>query len=202
MSMKNIETSSGLAELYQLGEAIAKLKQDELDAEKGGYSSLGPYRLIEFTTKRCGTPAVYGNLVIPIETYTTKLQVDSEVAGTVLSSSVFVRCRPTGTSDLDGFPVYEGYNGTVFVYKYSPPTLIDKIDRAMFACPRLQINQYIDLSTAFENTAKAVVAEVFPGTDILQEMVAINRFRDLQLVAYVQGLMTNEENEKTVESKK
>ena len=182
--MKN-KLQVGLKELYELGDAIKKV--ENLAQDIGPSEALGPFVLKEFITKRSGTPKVVGNIILPITAYTTKLYRDTEIQANAVSSSTFIRCRNTGLVDLDGFVIYQGENDVLFIYKYIVATETEPWDVGIFASPRLNLNEYMELYQGFEKTAEIVINEVLPDLDLYQRLVLINRFRDLQVAAHIQG---------------
>lgn len=167
---------NSLKTLYNLSESINLLKEERNVI----------YNPITFSTLFCGIPNVYSGLNLPIvlmETFPSFL--DNSVAG--IGSHVVIDARKLeNVFDLDRKQIYEGSNGTIFIYNYTPPNALSKLDKGIFLPPRIAFEESKDMHHIFFK-ASEILVDQFPITDQMTKLTLTNRITELQVNAFIQG---------------
>lgn len=176
INTQQLDSTLNLKHLYDLADNIQKLKKNQ-------ETEYGP---ITFGTIFSGVPNIYTGLNLPIiliETFPSYM--DSGFTG--IGSHVIVDCRKLdGIYDLDRRQIYEGLNGSLFVYSYTPPTSMSKVDKGIFLPPRIAFEESKQINTIF-NKASETLLNQFKIPDPMTILTLSNRITELQINAYIQG---------------
>lgn len=181
------EDNKSLEMLYTLADNILALKhQESLRQYMFGESSV--YENIPFRTVFCGEPRRYSSLNLPVVVSQT---FPNPIGGLLLYGCNYViHCRELpGILDLDGRQIYEGSNGTLFVYRYKAPMPGHMYDDALFAPPRIEFAESKDLHYVHGKASELVVTSMLDSIidDELLKLAITNRITELQNQAYLQG---------------
>lgn len=149
------------------------------------------YLPIPFTVSLGGNILKERSLKLPVLlTQTQESILNHPIYGNCSSCVVFVSCRPLKVKDLDDRVIYEGSNGSIFVYAYSSVTDTN-VDKGYFNFPRLDVPSITrDLQDTFIANADELVSTVsqFNPKDELEKLTLSNRVVNLQKNAFIQAL--------------
>lgn len=179
-----------LDSLYTLADNIYALKHQEA-LRHFTFDEPSPYSDITFRTLFCGEPKRFSSLDLPL---VVNQVYPNPVGGILLYGCNYVlHCRQLpGILDLDGKQIYEGSNGTLFVYHYTPAAIGRLVDEALFAPPRIEFAESQDLQVVYSKASDLLVTQLADSLkiDISDELVKLtltNRITELQMQAYLQG---------------
>jgi hypothetical protein len=149
------------------------------------------YIPIPFSVTLGGNILKEKSLKLPVLlTQTQDSVLNHPIYGNCSSCVTFVSCRSLKSRDLDDREIYEGSNGSIFVYVYSFPTETS-VDKGYFNFPRLDVPSLTrTLQDTFIANAEEIVTNVgyFNPKDELEKLTLFNRIVNLQKNAFTQAL--------------
>lgn len=188
--MNKHKDTNPLEDLYKLADNIYALKHQE-SIKNFLFAKDNPqYENICFKTYFCGEPKVYAGLNIPLvisQSFPSPFGAEN-----CYGCNYIINCRKlSGVFDLEGRQIYQGSNGTLFVYKYLPPVLSTlEQDSAYILPPRIELPESKDMHYIYNKAAELLVNQIYkehPIEDELIKLSLINRITELQTQAYLQG---------------
>lgn len=152
------------------------------------------YRLVPFMVSFGGD--ILKEKVLNLPVYLTLYQPSlaiHPVYGKITTCITYIRCRPIGTSDIQGNEIYESDNNTFFVFQYTPPTE-NSPDIGYLTYPSLNLQEKFtsNLQETYEENAKQLLKDIHEHLDYTNELhrlKIINRIITLQKNATVQQYM-------------
>lgn len=181
------EPNNSLETLYVLADNILALKHQE-SIRKYMFGEDSPYENIVFRTVFCGEPRRFTSLNLPV---VVSQVFPNPIGGLVMYGCNYViHCRELpNILDLDGRQIYEGSNGSLFVYRYTPSMPGHMYDDALFAPPRIEFAESKDMHYVYSKASELVVNQMLGGLlqDELLKLALTNRITELQTQAYMQG---------------